>query len=139
MISSRMDINVLLNPSEGGQRGGSGSEDKDRCSEEFGDFDCDKCGKRFHHKCSLVRHVKSIHLHERQHVCEQCNRSFGRRDNLRTHIIAVHDRRNTVSCQLCGKVLATYRSLKHHLKQIHDISSRNSTSTSSYKGEESSS
>ncbi|KAK5165098.1 uncharacterized protein LTR77_009195 [Saxophila tyrrhenica] len=43
------------------------------------------CDKRFVRRTDLVRHQRSVHLKERNHVCHRCGSSFARRDTLRRH------------------------------------------------------
>ena len=53
-------------------------------------FTCDKCGKQFTVKSSLVRHQK-MHTGEREkHQCEICQKIFLSKGSLGRHIEGIH-------------------------------------------------
>jgi len=48
-------------------------------------FSCTDCGMRFTLNHSLKRHIKVVHLKQRNHVCQICQKTFGQKMELKLH------------------------------------------------------
>jgi len=54
-------------------------------------YACPQCGRKFHNKDLLNRHVKYVHTEERPHVCAICGSRYKTMANLRQHMQGVHE------------------------------------------------
>lgn len=86
-------------------------------------YACDTCGTAFKKNSNLVKHIKLVHLGERNFACpeEGCGRLFGQKSNLNSHIKAVHLGEKPFKCSEidCGRRFSQKSGLKAHTKTVH--------------------
>jgi len=77
---------------------------------------CVECGKDFHGKFRLDRHIGDVHKPPTQ--CPDCGEFF---NNLRKHRRNVHmeDKDKTFQCNMCGKGFVYRRKLEFHKMSVH--------------------
>ena len=73
---------------------------------------CPECGKDFVKKCTLDRHINTIHLKD-TFTCQQCGKSFNRGDNLARHKCKESE---SIQCERCGKGFGKKYHLNRHMK-----------------------
>lgn len=59
------------------------------------DLRCPVCGKLFHNRSNMRRHINDIHSDCRPFKCSVCEKTFKRKDVLRQHFGVVHRKRDT--------------------------------------------
>merc|ERR1712098_126488 len=57
---------------------------------EAGQYQCDKCERKFSYSSHLHRHIKSIHEGVRL-ACKNCHLTFTQKESLRRHIKNIHE------------------------------------------------
>ena len=84
-------------------------------------YKCEKCGKAFGHKSSLIYHDNAVHL-KVKYDCDQCEKSFSFLSNLKNHFQAIHGkpREPRFSCELCGKKFLYSANVSSHIREIHN-------------------
>ena len=80
-------------------------------------FKCELCELEFIQKCSLRRHVKTVHS-SKQLKCELCELEFSRNDPLQRHMKTVHSSKQ-LKCELCDYVTQRKENLKRHHNSAH--------------------
>ena len=93
---------------------------------------CQKCGKKFLLKGTLIKHMKTEHGTEyKRHECpeEGCNERFRifKGKLMRKHLELVHGQSSDVPkemfpCEKCDKKFKTYEIMQKHLKGVHESS-----------------
>ena len=78
---------------------------------------CPQCDRSFHHKNSLVYHMRS-HSGERPHQCEVCGKSFFAASALKVHK-RLHSGDKPYKCEECGRHFRQWGDLKYHSTSIH--------------------
>ncbi|XP_026668201.1 zinc finger protein 260-like isoform X2 [Ceratina calcarata] len=78
---------------------------------------CPQCDRSFHHKNSLVYHMRS-HSGERPHQCEVCGKSFFAASALKVHK-RLHSGDKPYKCEDCGRHFRQWGDLKYHSTSIH--------------------
>lgn len=73
---------------------------KHELDKEGKQYTCDACGKGFHSKPLLKRHMK-LHF-DKPHKCTKCEKSYSRSDQLRAHMNSHKDNKPNV-CPHCSK------------------------------------
>ncbi|KAI4499128.1 hypothetical protein M0802_005711 [Mischocyttarus mexicanus] len=81
------------------------------------DLTCPECKRSFHHKNSLVYHMRS-HSGERPHQCEVCGKSFFVASVLKVHK-RLHSGDKPYKCEECGRHFRQWGDLKYHSTSIH--------------------
>lgn len=110
-------------------------------------FKCDLCEFKSTWKCSLKRHLETVHVSDRPHVCLECDSRFKTKvklsqhrrcihgpgrfqcskcsvwfseySRLRVHWRMAHHHEKTHECRLCKKKFYERSALQFHLKRIH--------------------
>ena len=86
-------------------------------------FVCDQCIFTTVHKCSLTRHVKSLHNKIRNIKCnyDLCEYNCSRHDTLKIHIKMVHSKIKDFVCNYneCNHTCSAKNDLKKHIKSVH--------------------
>ena len=91
-------------------------------------YTCEKCGKEFFQKSTLVDHNNS-HEGIRNFKCGQCPKKFMRKFYLKTHVEAVHSKKidagvKKFKCEHCSKSfnrkfsLTLYKTVQHSDEKI---------------------
>lgn len=87
-------------------------------------YPCEQCGTAFKKNSNLVKHMKLVHLGERNFPCPEpgCGRLFGQKSNLNSHIKAVHRGEKPFVCSEadCGRRFSQKSGLKAHVKTVHN-------------------
>lgn len=78
-------------------------------------FSCEKCGKSFGYKTSLLQHIK-LHEGEKAFACPHCSKRFTQKGNLEEHI-RTHTGEKPFACSLCDRRFTTYSQHKMHEKR----------------------
>ena len=78
---------------------------------------CDKCGKEYNTRGSLVIHVRTIHEAIR-HKCGTCLAEFGQKRHLSKHILEKHSN-DRWTCVECQRIFASWQTLASHIKSKH--------------------
>uniref|UniRef100_A0A6V7LAY4 C2H2-type domain-containing protein n=1 Tax=Bracon brevicornis TaxID=1563983 RepID=A0A6V7LAY4_9HYME len=81
------------------------------------EMSCPECDRTFHHKNSLVYHMRS-HTGERPHQCEICGKSFFAASALKVHK-RLHSGDKPYKCEDCGRNFRQWGDLKYHSMSIH--------------------
>ena len=76
---------------------------------------CQDCKKNFRDPSSLKKHIRRVHLGEKNITCDQCSFSSFDKHKLAVHVNQVHSN-STESCLLCK---AEIKSMYHHMKSKH--------------------
>eukprot|EP00184_Porphyridium_aerugineum_P000543 CAMPEP_0184707564 /NCGR_PEP_ID=MMETSP0313-20130426/37335_1 /TAXON_ID=2792 /ORGANISM="Porphyridium aerugineum, Strain SAG 1380-2" /LENGTH=391 /DNA_ID=CAMNT_0027169143 /DNA_START=514 /DNA_END=1689 /DNA_ORIENTATION=- len=89
-----------------------------RClSNDVHDSCCKLCGTVFSRKFDLRRHLRTVHMPDRQFTCSICYDSFQRAEHLRVHQL-VHTKTSRI-CTICNKPFISQHNLERHVKVIH--------------------
>ena len=94
---------------------------------------CQKCGKKFLLKGTLIKHLKTEHGTEyKRHECPEvgCNERFRifKGKLMRKHLEAAHGQsfndvpKEMFPCEKCDKKFKTYEIMQKHLKGVHESS-----------------
>ncbi|XP_011870388.1 PREDICTED: zinc finger protein 34-like isoform X2 [Vollenhovia emeryi] len=78
---------------------------------------CPQCNRSFHHKNSLVYHMRS-HSGERPHQCDICSKRFFAASALKVHK-RLHSGDKPYKCEECGRHFRQWGDLKYHSTSIH--------------------
>ncbi|XP_011299471.1 zinc finger protein 45 [Fopius arisanus] len=81
------------------------------------EMSCPQCDRTFHHKNSLIYHMRS-HTGERPHQCEVCGKSFFAASALKVHK-RLHSGDKPYKCEDCGRHFRQWGDLKYHSMSIH--------------------
>ncbi|XP_050451848.1 zinc finger protein 271-like isoform X3 [Cataglyphis hispanica] len=81
------------------------------------DLTCRECNRSFHHKNSLVYHMRS-HSGDRPHQCEICSKRFFAASALKVHM-RLHSGDKPYKCEVCGRHFRQWGDLKYHSTSIH--------------------
>ncbi|XP_018048050.1 PREDICTED: zinc finger protein 271-like isoform X2 [Atta colombica] len=82
-----------------------------------GELTCDQCNRSFHHKNSLVYHMRS-HSGERPHQCDICSKRFFAASALKVHK-RLHSGDKPYKCEECGRHFRQWGDLKYHSTSLH--------------------
>ena len=91
---------------------------------------CEKCGKLFHTKLYLNRHIKQNHAdeNEKDFQCEKCGKGFVTRDSYEGHL-GMHAGVKPVKCRYCDMRYQNRSNALAHEKKVHkDVYTRKSNS-----------
>lgn len=80
-------------------------------------FKCDQCDKTFTLKLYLQKHIKHIHIKNKNQVCKDCGKAFVRKSHLDVHM-RLHSGQFEY-CQFCNKGFAQRCNLKLHIQKNH--------------------
>jgi uncharacterized Zn-finger protein len=83
-------------------------------------FICNQCNRVFKRKYSLNRHIKSIHLKQKDFQCE-CGKQFISKDQLARHKISKHSLERPYKCERgCDKAYTTKMARNYHYRSFHE-------------------
>jgi len=91
---------------------------------------CEKCGKLFHTKLYLTRHIKQNHADEseKDFQCGQCGKGFVTRDSYEGHL-SMHAGVKPIQCRYCDMRYQNRSNAIAHEKKVHkDLYTRKSKS-----------
>lgn len=79
-------------------------------------YRCIPCGKSYHMKCLLVRHMK-VHKddHDRPYKCDQCGKSFKGKQSLTLHEM-LHTGYRRYKCNRCAFTCIKAKDITNHMK-----------------------
>jgi len=63
-------------------------------------IECTECGKKFSEK-KLVRHMKVMHVKDKEFPCKECPKQFAFQKELKSHIQSVHLNLKPYGCENC--------------------------------------
>lgn len=75
--------------------------------------ECDVCGDKFFGSYDLKLHMLK-HNGEKKFVCDTCGKKFSKKSNLNTHTM-IHLRK----CEICNSSFAEHGDLKTHIRTVH--------------------
>ncbi|XP_065086700.1 zinc finger protein 658B-like [Ochlerotatus camptorhynchus] len=91
--------------------------------ERIPSYSCDTCGKAYHQKQSLQRHINLQHLglEDTDRIqCPVCAKWVINKHYLKVHIRNLHSEEDLqLPCDICQLVYPTKHSLKNHMKKAH--------------------
>ncbi|XP_058807086.1 GDNF-inducible zinc finger protein 1-like [Phymastichus coffea] len=90
---------------------------KSKSKKSTDELTCPQCDRSFHHKNSLVYHMRS-HSGERPHQCEICGKSFFAGSALKVHK-RLHSGDKPYKCDVCGRSFRQWGDLKYHSTSLH--------------------
>ena len=80
-------------------------------------YKCHICEKTFNHKGTFDRHIKTVHLEEKNYKCEECDKHFSSNWLLKRHKNDVHKRLKKYGCPECPENYAQVDNLERHIKR----------------------
>ena len=83
-------------------------------------FKCEKCGRLFHRKSILNKHMK-IHM-KLDLACTICKKNFTNKQNLYTHFRYQHN--ENFQCVDCNQSFKVARNLDNHYLKVHENSNK---------------
>ena len=83
------------------------------------DLSCEHCDMKFSLKIRLTRHIKNVHVKEKDKVCPECGEKFFNLNTFRCHVNRHSDTR-PFACEVCGQCYLTNRDLKNH-RRVHTV------------------
>jgi len=81
---------------------------------------CEQCGKLFHTKLYLTRHIKQNHAEdsEKDYQCAQCGKGFVTRDSYEGHL-SMHAGVKPIQCRYCEMRYQNRSNAIAHEKKVH--------------------
>ena len=90
---------------------------------------CENCHKYFTAKNNLRKHIRAIHLGEKNFHCQICEISFLRNCELKSHVLKKHPKDGEVPeifyCDQCAKQYTEKNNLNQHIKNKHHQNEKN--------------
>jgi hypothetical protein len=80
---------------------------------------CTQCDYRSLTKCSLTRHINSVHLKLKAHKCNMCEFETAYKESLTKHIGSVHLKTKGFACTLCDYEGSRKQLLTQHMNNKH--------------------
>lgn len=86
---------------------------------------CEKCGKKFSRKQTLLKHQILVHSKEETIFCKACARVFSNAEERDLHQLECAAKKyqqlssNPMACEICGKVLSRRGALLRHKASKH--------------------
>ncbi|XP_052772560.1 uncharacterized protein LOC128211609 [Mya arenaria] len=106
---------------------------KDKAGEKDGGVHvCEKCGKKFGNRRSLLHHLFEHSVQDKVHKCQECTQEFRSRELLREHAKQEHENHVYV-CNQCGEAFLNRKFLNAHMKENHPQEYEASSSKTSVK------
>ena len=96
-------------------------------------FQCPQCEYKCGENSHLQRHIKTVHLLEKNHHCHTCEYKCGRNNSLQIHIKTVHLLEKTHQCPTCTAKFGLNGSLQIHIKTVHLLEKTHQCPTCEYK------
>lgn len=88
---------------------------------------CPECNKSFQTELSLAMHLRT-HTHEVHFKCSVCSKVYRSRCSLKKHIATMHRSSLRVFCALCGRGFLNHGSMRLHAKFAHKDDAKAGTS-----------
>ena len=78
-------------------------------------FTCERCGKEYTEKRSVLRHMKTHVDSSQTYSCRICDKEFSRADTRKRHE-ATHGQRPLFTCQICNHSFQRMDNFQQHLQ-----------------------
>lgn len=83
-------------------------------------FPCSECKQVFKQMDKLQRHQRDVHVMEKPHKCDLCQRTFREMNKLSDHLHShINDRPHACEVMGCAKTFNTRTTLNQHVRQHH--------------------
>ncbi|XP_073963774.1 uncharacterized protein isoform X6 [Choristoneura fumiferana] len=79
--------------------------------------ECEVCGEKFFGPYDVKLHMLK-HSGEKSFICSVCGKKFSKKSNLNSHSV-LHTGKKAYSCTLCKKVFGYHTNLSMHMKTMH--------------------
>lgn len=79
--------------------------------------ECEVCGDKFFGPYDVKLHMVK-HNGDKKFICSVCGKKFSKRSNLNSHVI-LHTRDKDYVCGICTKAFAHQSNLKMHIRNRH--------------------
>ena len=80
---------------------------------------CGTCGQQLSCAGALKRHVKLVHLKQKDYSCKYCSRAFSTASNLKKHVHTMHIAYRPFKCFFCDMTFKKLALLNSHLFSEH--------------------
>jgi len=90
---------------------------KDQCMEK--NLSCEYCDMKFSLTHTLQRHIRNVHVKEKDRICPECGEKFFNLDTYRCHVNR-HNNIRPYACEVCGQCYHTNVMLKRHMN-VHSV------------------
>ncbi|KPJ01311.1 Zinc finger protein 425 [Papilio xuthus] len=80
--------------------------------------ECEICGDKFFGPYDVKLHMLK-HNGDKKFICSVCGKKFSKKNNLNTHLITHTDKK--FSCDICSKEFTNQQNLKAHIKKHTDV------------------
>ena len=78
--------------------------------------------KKFRNESEKNRHIKTVHMKQRNFKCKLCRKAFSDLTPLKYHIKSAHgDGSDLFQCNICNKTITTKRNLIKHKNKFHKV------------------
>ena len=81
---------------------------------------CPQCELDFTLKCTMTRHIQTVHEGKKSYKCEICGAAFGQNQHLDKHVLSIHEKKKPFKCEICEINFAEKNTLKKHILAVHE-------------------
>ena len=84
-------------------------------------FNCDQCGKEYHKRARLEKHVKIVHQGGEKIPCEICGKKFTDLACLKNHKIKIHIGDKVWQCDKCDQSFKYRNTFQMHVAKVNNV------------------